>query len=544
MPFYSAGRVDFSGPIYRFLPPVPHGTGSAFLASYPGSLSFVVDPFVALPQLTIDMARAGHRVLSTAGNPVSRFLLELAAHPPRLADLQAALAELSAERKEGKRLELYIQSLYATECENCHSEVPAEAFLWNSKSGEICGKIYNCTCGSGGEHSATVTDIQNAARWKNVDGLHRSRALERVAPGDSPDRAHVREALEYYPPRAVYVLGTLINRLDSISTTVERRRCMYALLLYALDCANALWAHQVERPRPRQLTLSPVYRENNIWMALEAGVFAWASEEKPVPLTLWPDEPPEAGGVCLFEGPLRDISGHLPGLPVKAVVAVIPRPNQAFWTLSALWAGWLWGHEAVGPFTVMLRRRRYDWQWHTVALRALFANLLRVMPEDGALFGVLAEAEPAFINSVFLSAEGAGLVFSDYAIRSEAELVEILWSKVVAGASTKNMSGGQVAGRRIKNLPLDVNYTRRVIREVLQESGKPMEYMYLHIAIVSALVQNGMLRWSDDALSVVTKNIHVALAFPEFIDIEGRQVPENGRWALAAWSKQQVMQGL
>lgn len=542
MPYFSAGQVDISGPIHRFLPPVPNATGRAYLAGLPSSASLVLDPFAALPQLTIEMARAGHRVLVTAGNPVSRFLLDLAAHPPRLADLQAALADLAFARKEGKRLELHIQSLYFTECENCHSEVPAEAFLWDAKSGGLCGRIYNCACGSGGERPVTAVDAENAIRWKAADSLHRSRALERVAPGDSPDRIHVREALNFYSPRAVYVLGTLINRLDSISTTVERKRCMYALLLYALDCANMLWPHQVDRPRPRQLTLSPVYRENNIWMALEAGVRAWASDEEQVSVALWPDEPPEGGGVCIFEGPLRDVTSQMAHTPIKTVVCVIPRPNQAFWALSALWSGWLWGHEAVGPFRAILRRRRYDWQWHTTALHALFTNLAGVMPQGTGFFGILAEPEPAFINSVFLAAEGVEMLFSGYAFRSENEPIQLLWNKGAHDA--KATSGYLTAGRMKKKFDLDVNYTRRVIREALQAGGKPMEYIHLHVAVISALARKGMLNWSESAFSLLETNIHSALSSPEFVDVEDRAVPENGRWAMAEWARQQIIKGM
>lgn len=143
MQYLSAGRVDSSGPLNRFLPPVPEGAARAYTAGLGPSTAWVLDPFAALPRLAVEMARAGQRVLVTASNPISRFLLDLAAHPPTLTDLQAALADLAAIRKEGKRLETHLQSLYFTRCDNCQRDLSAEAFLWDGKTGVLIGRIYN-----------------------------------------------------------------------------------------------------------------------------------------------------------------------------------------------------------------------------------------------------------------------------------------------------------------------------------------------------------------------------------------------------------------
>lgn len=549
MPYFPAGRIEAAGPLNRFLPPVPEGTARAYLAGLESSRAWVLDPFASLPRLTVEMARAGHRVLVTAGNPVSRFLLDLAAHPPRLADLQAALADLAAARKEGKRLETHLQSLYITRCDNCNRELPAEAFLWDGKTGLLTGRIYNCVCGSGGEHPATPYDLENAALWARSDVLHRTRALERVAPGNDPDHASAEEALSFYLPRAVYAIGTIINRLDGLSTSDERRRCLSALLLYAVDMANALWPHLTERPRPRQLILPQVYRENNIWMALEAGVKAWASNEDPIPILLWPAEPPESGGVCVFEGPLRDLAPDLEEFHVKAVVAALPRPNQAFWTLSALWSGWLWGHAATGHFKAVLRRRRYDWQWHAEALKALFENLIEILPPGTPLFGILAESEASFASATLFAARSAGFEVEGLAMRAEPDPIQLLWKKpaesmLAFGQDEKSTSGKQAAGRRRKTLPLDVNYTRKVIREILAGKDEPMPYLHVHVAALAALAQKGMLTWSDDALSTFEKTMHSALTSPEFIDLEDRSSPETGTWGLKKWDHQETLKGL
>ena len=132
-------------------------------------------------------------------NPVTRFLLECSAKPFTQADLQAGLAELSSARKGDERLETHLQSLYLTECNQCHQQVPAEAFIWERESGVMTGRIYHCDCGDKGEYPATPADQARAANLAATDSLHRSRALERVTSAGDPDRPHVEEAIEMLP---------------------------------------------------------------------------------------------------------------------------------------------------------------------------------------------------------------------------------------------------------------------------------------------------------------------------------------------------------
>jgi hypothetical protein len=301
-------------------------------------------------------------VLVAVNNPITRFLFELAADPPRDAELQAALAELAAARKGGERLENHLQSLYLTECTRCQRQIPAEAFVWERGASAPLARIYRCSCGEGGEFPAAGADAQRAAQIASADGLHRSRALERVAGPADPDRVHAEEALECYLPRAVYTLITLVNRLEALALPPERRRALAALILAACDEANTLWPHPGERPRPRQLTVPPRFLEKNVWQALERAAQLWAGAGRPVQVTVWPSIPPEIGGLCIFEGPVRELASRLKEIPLAAVVSALPRPNQAFWTLSALWAGWLWGHSSrsVESLKPLLARRRAD----------------------------------------------------------------------------------------------------------------------------------------------------------------------------------------
>lgn len=516
-------------PLSRYLPPIPAGVAASFLAQHAGPAVWVLDPFCAAPSLAVEMVRAGKNVLVAVNNPIMRFLLELAASPPSRSDLQAALAELASARKGDERLETHLQSLYLTQCSQCQQTVAAEAFVWEKGVSQPVGRIYRCPCGASGEFPATEADIALAARSAATDNLHRSRALERVAAPDDPDRPYAEQALEFYLPRAVYALTTIVNKLDSLSLPAARRRALMALVLAAFDEANTLWPHPVERPRPKQLTIPPRFLEKNIWLALERAVERWGAEPA-IQVAEWkgrgsrPEVPGVAGGeLYVFEGPLRDLAPGLSVLQPDAIVTALPRPNQAFWTLSALWAGWLWGGEASAPFKAVLRRRRYDWNWHASALSAAMKRLPPHLPLNAPFFALLAEPEPSFLTAALLAAAGAGFDLHGLALRTRGDPVQILWRR-------------KAFLREEKEPPeIDPQAVQQAIEAFLQERGEPATYLHLHAAGLAAMAADRSLRWREEALSALHAPIQVALTRPGLVHHPQSPNPETGLWGLANW---------
>jgi len=430
-------------PLSRFLPPIPDGAASAWLQTNAPLGAWVLDPFGTSPRLAVEMARCGYRVLVTANNPIIRFLLEMAAAPPTRQEMQTSLAELASAYRGEERIEPLLRSLYQTECASCGTSIMAEAFLWeNADGGKSAAsapyaRIYTCpNCHDSGEHHCNQADITRAAQF-DLSSLHRARALERVAPHNDPDRPYAEQAINVYLPRAVYGLFTLINKFDGLEIPVERRRHLAALLLHACYQANTMWKHPAERERRYQLVIPPRFREQNIWLALEQGIDLWSAERlpgdsTPVPLYSWP--PPEGeslppNGIWLFEGRLRSLAESLSSLGIRAVCTALPRPNRAFWTLSALWAGWLWGYEAVGPFRSVLRRQRYDWAWHTSALTASLTYLGDNLAPNTPVFGLVGEYEPNYLAAVLVAADIAGFKLESCAIRTEIAQAQFTWSR-------------------------------------------------------------------------------------------------------------------
>lgn len=535
------------GLLARFTPPLPDGIAETWLRSrlLPGA--WVLDPFGAAPGLAVEAARAGYRVVVAANNPVGRFLLDMAAQPPGEGDLQAALAELAAARRGEERLEPYLRGLYLTHCAHCGQELMAEAFLWERDALAPYARIYHCEqCGDEGERPTTQLDAARASQF-TAAGLHRARALERIAAPNDPDRAHAEEAISAYLPRAIYALATLINRLDGLLAQspppgidpAVRRRSLTALALHALDQGNTLWSQPAGRARPKQLSISPKFRENNLWLALERATSQLGETAPPIPFSLWPELPPASGGLVVFEGRLKDLVEALQEseatslINFSGIMGGLPRPNQAFWTLSALWAGWLWGRDAIGPFKSVLRRRRYDWAWHTAALESALSALIGCIPEGTPMLACIGEAESAFLTSALVAGASAGFCYTGMAVRDENDQAQIAWGceKRTRESVTSGISLGSGFSARARQAALEAG------KDYLHLRNEAAHHLSLHAAGLSRLVEKGLLPPAGTAnpaelYSVVQEGCEQAMSSENgFVRFGGgERTPDSSHW--------------
>ncbi len=521
IPYIPGLKLAKESPLARFLPPTEEGVGAAWLAGKIGKKAWVLDPFGVSPQQALGQARDGHRVLVAANNPIARFLLELGANPPDKSDYKAALAALAISEKGGTHLESHLKNLYQTECAKCRQMVIAESFLWRKNADVPFARIYECeNCGDKGERLTTVTDAERALDMLSSAKLHSARVLERVAPLGDPDREYAEEALRAHLPRAIYVLTTLINRLDSLSLMPARQRALTALFLTTCDAANTLYPHPDALSRPKQLRVPAQFYEHNLWLALERGIALWSDEFSPVPLSVFPELPSQNGGICLYEGKLKDLANHENLPKFDAVLTAVPRPNMAFWILSALWAGWLWGREAAEPFKVGLRRRRYDWGWHASALHAAFGHLSKVLPEKTPLFAMLAEPEPSFLSAALIAASPK-FALKNLALRTKDDPVQIIWERADKGEKKK----------------LSVGYA---VKNHLLAQGEAATYLHLHAQALSefARTQNLLLPQEpvDEALSRIHATIEKELlAHKGLSRYEGSEKSlSTGLWGLSS----------
>src|SRR5215211_641575 len=513
------------GPLSRFTPPLEEGVISRWLPPHAPMGSWLLDPFGFSPRLVLEAARMGYRVLVAVNNPITRFLLEISARPPEESDFKAALADLMVLKKGDERLGVHLQSLYFTTCENCGQQIQAESFLWRKGESTPYARIYTCPhCGDSGEHTATLEDKERAKNIAATDSLHRSRAFEKVTALDDDDRVYAEEAIEHYAPRPLYFLTTVISRLDRLNLTAERKRALNALILLACDAGNTLWGYPTERRRPKQLNVPSQFREHNLWLQLERGLNQWMQTASPVACEAWPKKTPETGGICVYEGRLKDLTHEVKKeIPIAAVIGSVPRPNQAFWTLSALWAGWLWGQDAVEPFKVALRRRRYDWAWNATALNAAFSHLFDLLPLGAPFFGLLPEAEPPFLTSTLTAASAAGFDLQSLALRTEHDPIQLLWQR------------GEHSKREANDA--NVEEVRSAIYDHLQERGEPASYLHTHAAGLISLIESHSLKKKNQEFDETLRNLQALMqkALEEdarFVHYSNGENVDTGVWGL------------
>ncbi len=465
-------------PLARFLPHLPPGVFSRWLAENVAAGEWLLDPIGGHPGLALEAARSGQRVLVASNNPILTFMLEVLASGPKKEDFEAALAALGASRRGEERLERYLKSIYLTPCAVCGRDVPAEAFLWQKDQPQPFARIYHCpACGDEGERPVVQADLDRLNALGS-DALHRSRALARVVQAGSPTE-QVETAIKTYLPRPLIVLTTLINKSEGLSLSPERKALLTALLISACDEANTLWPHGSSRPRPRQLTIPSQFRENNLWKALEDAISLWLASSTKVRLTHWPELPPPGGGICLYTGRVKSLLPLPENIPIKALATILPRPNQAFWTLCALWSGWLWGREAVQPLRGSLERRRYDWHWMTHAISGALSGVNARLPAGTPLFALASELIPGFLLSLFCGPLTAGYRLESLAYDESHDQAQFYWrsAPTAAPAGTSN--------------PKTV--LAQAFREHLYRRGEPAPYLALFAAGLQGMAGANLL---------------------------------------------------
>lgn len=412
-------------PLERLLPVLPEGMLSGKLREQVQPGAWLIDPLGVHPGLALEAARAGYRILVACNNPVLSFMLEVLASAPTKDEFIATLADLSFQRIGTERLDVHLAELYQTECPHCREMATVDAFLWHRDEKQPFAKLVHCPhCGADGEATLNEDDLSSMSLFSN-DAMHRSRAQERASPPVGDGRAAVTEALATYTPRNLYFLSTLINRLLGPGWNPRRKQLLTALTLSACEAGSNIWAYPETRARPRQLSIPPIFRENNLWIALEQAIEIWTSQPEKVTLAHYPEMPQQAG-ICLYPGRMRSIPPLPPGLQPEMGVFVAPRPAQAVWTLSALWSGWLWGREAVQPLQSSLGRQNYDWYWLTGALGSALQPL-REVAGDIPLITIAPELAPGFLLAVLAGPSASGYTIKEAAIQFDDEIAQLKW---------------------------------------------------------------------------------------------------------------------
>ncbi len=408
----------------RFIPPYPYGTLTDMLSYCGIKDGWILDPIGNQPTSIIELAQSGYQVFVACNNPILARILQVMCSGYNESQYKAAIADLGALRRGEERLESQIKALYNSPCPECSSIQTEVKFHWKKNQIIPYDREIEChNCGFSGVVKISDFDLETLKKIGNYN-LHRNRAIQRVLPGNIEIPVAVKEVIDSYLPRSLAVISTLINKLDSMQTTADRKNIIEALLIHAFDTGNMQWGINTGRTRPRQITIPAEFYEFNLWNSLEEAVTKLRIVEKPIPITYFPQLPSEKGGICFYQGRINSIRNKnlLPFF--EAIATVLPRPNQALWTYNAVWSGWLWGHQTAQKLKGALERRRYDWLWHTQAIRTVFdfASKLKI-----PFIATAPELTNSYILAYLSAASSSNFHLQNAAYHSELKTGQFYW---------------------------------------------------------------------------------------------------------------------
>jgi hypothetical protein len=427
IPYIYSRRKTRTVPLELYLPAHRPGSIKAWLGEFPLGDQLILSPFGSSPQAILEASRAGSRMLVPAHNPILRFLIEGLAKPVPRDTLNTALVRLASSYKGDQRLKPLILSLYDTDCPQCGKTTPASSFTWSREKGLPVQKTCRCSsCGEDSQGPVTGADLARAAEFQDNSPAH-ARALTRVSAPDDPIMFQVEIALRSYPPRAVYALLTLFNKITGLDLSAEQRSHLERLLLYAFYRSSSPET-RIRAERREGSEKEDDYLEENVWYSMEDALDIWSEDQPEIPLSTWPELPPAGGGITLFPGRVRELIPILPDLPIGAVMLVFPRPSLSLWALSALWTGWLWGQDAAAPLRNILSVRNYDWPWMARAIGSTLSELRQNLAADIPYLGSLPELNTSYLLTSLAAASLAGLRLDSLAVEPDQEAALTVWS--------------------------------------------------------------------------------------------------------------------
>jgi len=217
-----------------------------------------------------------------------------------------------------------------------------------------------------------------------------------------------------------------------------------------------------------------VYYEKNLWKEQERSIDLMTQPVNGVDLRFWPAFP-EAPGICLFRGPERALENPS-DLKIGKILALPPRPNQALWTLSALWSAWLWGRESDTRFSQVLGRRRFDWHWHTLALHQALVRTRDITGAVAPMYLMIGEPSAGMMLATTTAAGCAGFHLEGIAVRGVSDPIEMNWAPAPKHEEVKAGNIQSIA--------------RSAIQDLFEKTGEPAEYLQLFTAVTAALEVN------------------------------------------------------
>ena len=164
-------------------------------------------------------------------------------------------------------------------------------------------------CNDSGQKPVTEEDLERLVALQRSYPMHRSRALEWASTGTDDSIKIVNDVLNLYPPRAIYFIFTLLNKLDAMKADANQEAIFDALSISILDAGHSLNPWPESEELPRSLAQPADYIERNLWLVMENAAGEWVEAARPVNFTTWPEIPDQAG-LTLHRGRMRELAAE------------------------------------------------------------------------------------------------------------------------------------------------------------------------------------------------------------------------------------------
>jgi hypothetical protein len=522
--------------------PVPAGVTQAYVEAYTEPGEVVLVPYCQGSAAIREIVAAGRRVLAINFDPALILALQASLAPPSARELDAAVARLGDNLKQGVPLRRYLSDLYATTCPACLRPAVADYFIWDREQGVPITKQVRCpACAWDGRTVVGAEDRERLAAIP-VRGMHYYYVLDRVAPRAEGDalRARLELLLELYSPRNLYALAELTLRIESLFPSGPLNCALKAVLLDCLDGCSSLVPVSTGGAHRRGLSRPAHFMERNVWRAFEDAVTRLQAFESPLPgLTYQPEALGRPGGewtAFVGQGLVRDLPRLVPPRSVRLILTSPPALDSAVWSLTYLWSAWLLGAEAAAPLRPLLRQRTPDPAWYARVMGGSFSTLADLLRDDGRLVLVLTGQRPSVVEALLLAAGSArlgvaGLVqsASDYRLELTATLPE------PAPGQPLLAPGGPA--------PLEMQVRETALQaalDTIRARGEPVPWRSLHAAIQRRLAETGLLARSSEAkgdaaspLALIAEQIQAALDSPPLEPVADGERSQELWWLVA-----------
>ncbi len=502
-----------AGLLGGLLPPWPEGIARQFVEAYTHPDAIVLDPFAVSDLPVREVVAAGRRIIATNANPLVVSLLRERLSPPQPLALKAAATRLGDSLKRGVPLRDHLLQLYHTRCPACGHETAADYYIWSREPADPRQKWVACpACGQSG---LAAVDDEDLAVLDQVEtrGLHYWYLLNRVVPAATDEaRPHVEKWMDLYTPRALYAIADVLMRIEATFDQETQVQLKTALLHVLGPASNLLRpdSRYVSDGSPIKLPLLPSleglqppprFLEFNLWRLFEAAVQHVAGYAAAAPpLLLRPDlhwvtrlpSSPE-GLVWVHNLGTSALGRGMPPESLSLVLTMPPRPAPAFWSLSYLWTGWLFGSREAGRLKELALQKWPDWAWYQSVMSTALRALRPLFRFDGVCALILPGVPPQQAFAVSLAA-----LMADYEVESWQYRAVEEHQLVLRPAPLHAPRPQEPETLRA----LVIAESARAALDALNARGEPMAAEWLGIAAWQRLLRKGVLETARASLPI------------------------------------------